>query len=172
MKKILICLTFLYFGSYLVLAQDIKPKSNTFFFEFGGISLNPYSINYDRILFTTKKDYFNTTIGFGFHKKIENDEYFSFPVSINYTTGLYKKNHLELGVCATYLNKKDRFSSNKSVYGGLRINYKYQSKNSLFFKTGINFFTKIHSYKDDRGGLFKDLELVFNMVNLSVGYNF
>ncbi|WP_347174504.1 hypothetical protein [Polaribacter uvawellassae] len=151
----------------------IQPNKNAIYFEVGGLSLKPFSINYDRMLFTSNTVYFNSTIGFGFDNQKKDVNSYSIPLYFNLTTGLHKNNHFEIGIGATYSNTKKTNDEETIIYGGIKIGYKYQSKNHLFFKTGLNVFSRIYVIEDlNKNNPFKDLKLVGNIFNLSVGYSF
>ncbi|WKD86847.1 hypothetical protein KCTC32516_02227 [Polaribacter huanghezhanensis] len=175
MKKFILLL---FFTSSLFSQTDknnyTQPNKNAIYFEIGGLSLKPFSINYDRMLFTSNTVYFNSTIGFGFdNKESVNDSGYSIPVYFNLTTGLHKNNHFEIGIGAIYSNTKKTNDKERIIYGGVKIGYKYQSKNHLFFKTGLNIFSRFYVIEDfNKNNPFKDLRLIGNIFNLSVGYSF
>ncbi|NVK52656.1 MAG: hypothetical protein HWD85_06950 [Flavobacteriaceae bacterium] len=153
--------------------QKTTINRNTFYFEVGGLSVKPFSINYDRFLFSNGNVYFNSTIGFGFPNKDSKVREYSIPFSFNLTTGFNKKNHFELGIGITYSNSDYKNNKEDIIYGGLKLGYKYQSNKHLFFKAGINIFNRIYIIEDEsENDLFQDLHLIGNVFNLSLGYSF
>lgn len=156
--------------------NDKEKKSyihkNTIYFELGGLSLKPFSLNYDRILFTAENIYFNGTVGFGFGSR-DNEKYgLSIPIAFNLSTGLNKKSHFEVGLGITYYESEIDVNQEKIVYGGLKMGYKYQSTSPIFLKIGVNFFGRVYVINDNEIGAFEDFNLIENIAYLSFGYTF
>ena len=152
--------------------KNSSIKKNTIYFELGGLSLNPFSLNYDRVLFNTENVYFTRTIGFGFNPHFEEKYGFSIPLAFNLTTGYNKKNHFELGLGLTYSEFNTDINEEKIIYGGLKLGYKYQSKSPIFFKVGVNIFYRVYVIKDNKISSFEDLNLIENLAYLTLGYTF
>jgi len=172
-------ITILLFFSLSTFAQSdeethIYRGLNSIYFEIGGVSMKPFSINYDRVLFIKEETYFSLSIGFGSYGVITDYKGYSIPISFSSTTGVHKKNHFEMGLGLTYSEKKFKdYKNEKIIYGGFRLAYKYQAKEKLFFKVGISPFTKLISFQEkSENFLLKDIELLLNFFQISIGYTF
>ncbi len=153
--------------------EDEKPiiykGKRSFFVESSGFSSTAISLQYDRIFSIEENHYFNYSAGFGIgHIDISDDmKRFSIPLSINYSTGL-KKHHFELGTGLNYLYTDEK----SGILTGLKVGYKYQSDH-LYFKLSSAITDYVLVFEEKNEGLdFGDLDLIYNLLGIAVGYSF
>jgi hypothetical protein len=147
-------LTPLFYTFGMNVNDTIKVKRNTVYLEgFGNGGL--YSLNYDRILYYRPKLKVSSRAGFGI---ISGFDFISFPVEVNLIRG--DENCLELGLSASYIKGLqkgtifepdfDNFVGDyisSSIYGSLRIGYRYQRKEGGFtFRIGFTPLIKFHEF--------------------------
>lgn len=126
----------------------------------------------------TKSGYFDGSIGFGPYitKRMFYQNGFNIPIAVNYTFGLKRNGHFELGLGVGINRAID------SAYDidfsrlllSFRFGYKYQAPSGgLFFRAGYTPIGPIYYFSGSKSkGLLDSFELVLNIISLGIGVNF
>lgn len=164
--------------------QTIYKGQSTVYSEVLGIGGSLYSLHYDRVLQLYENAYLNASGGVGVNYS-GGGKSISFPLSLNYTTGL-NRNHFEFGIAATYLGTRVETDSEnykeKEIFAGFRVAYKYQASKKLFFRGSLSPMFQIAEleYKDYAPGdcgllgcdTFSYLKPLAFLFGISLGYSF
>ena len=150
MKTYWLIVLFLLFSSILFSQQadSIKNSKNAIYVEILGSSFYWYNLSYDRIIASAGKHKISVAVGIQFpamSKIVEEASKKSIAPQINYLFG--RKEELEFGICLFYdLDSKDKVAF-------LRIGYRAQFKNELFFKIAFTPFIMKGGYPWPWAGL-------------------
>ncbi|SRR6056297_1291199 len=137
--------------------RSIFP-GNHVYAEFGGNALTIYSINFERLLCSTDRNFFSARAGFGYQ---EYQNYYSFPSELLLSHHLSKHNFIDFGVGFTYFNKN--IDELYNIF--YRIGYRYQEpREGLSFKIALTPYTPIIKHKNK-----KNINL---LIGVAIGYSF
>ena len=127
------------------------------------------SVHYDKLMHIQRKHYIGYSIGLGLGDPDTyfDEDRFSIPIAVNYTTGL-RSHHFEMGGGLTYL-----YAAHKSgMLIGFKFGYKYQTKHFYFRVSSapsgyIVTFTK----ELNNGSEYPNTDLYNNLFGVSVGFS-
>jgi len=174
-KKLYLCIAFIYISFGVIKSQDIAKKTNTLYAEIAGISGTPISIQYDRIINKKENYLVDVTMGFGYFQFSKNwNPIIGFPISLNFANGQFN-HHFEFGIGLTYNSgmpqqKIEDFpaESEKAFWATLRLGYKYQKpEGGLFIRAGFTPLIKIKQYS-----VLAEETNFLPLLGLGIGYTF
>lgn len=124
-----------------------RLKRNSAYVELGGNTL-VYGFHYERVLFSSQKVAFASSIGYGFsYGNLGVFNQTVIPVELKLYSRPNKKNHLEFGLGYTYYYEKDKApdlvngvlveSSKHSGRPLLRLGYRYTATKGFLFRIAL-----------------------------------
>lgn len=154
--------------------DKIYKGQSTVYYEFLGISGSFFSLQYDRVIVKNTKSYINASGGVGYYFA-EGKNSWSVPLSINYSTGIKTNSHFEVGFALTYVNQFSNEPEMEILYGGVRLGYKFQARDKMFFRISVSPMGKILEFEDHEPCTYLDCDFLNSFYffgGLSIGYSF
>ena len=140
---ILSVVVIVFFSSHSI-GQENRHTKNVVYYELGGISFAPFSINYERLIGEGERVQLSIGIGAAVTNYISKPSTIEikgyqllFPLQANLLIG--KKNHkIEIGYGMPFAIEKEEFGISSGLYV-LRLGYRYQTyQKGLFFRASVN----------------------------------
>lgn len=163
-----------------LLGQSVSfNKANSFYIEFLGHSATSFSVNYERGFYENNKSYISGWLGLGLYNLplqfIDDREGFNIPFGLNSTWGK-SNHHMEFGI-GSGINHGRSIEKPSPLFFrmlfSMRVGYRFQKPSGGFlFRAGITPTFPAYYFYDNRDGLLEDLDLIFHLVGISVGYTF